>query len=156
MREHSIGKRLVEGYLCQPYSWFLNHNSAVLGKTILSEVSNVIGKGLAPMMNLITNSISTLFLFMLLFVVEPKLTCVVIITISIFYGLVYKFNRNLLTRIGKEVFRANEGRFKVLSEAFGASKEVKVGGLEQIYINQFSKPAKNIFLHSPLVQTPRV
>ena len=34
--EHSIGRRLVEGYLQQPYSWFLNRNSADLGKSILS------------------------------------------------------------------------------------------------------------------------
>ena len=38
MREYSIGKRLVEGYLHQPYSWFLNRNSADLGKNILGEV----------------------------------------------------------------------------------------------------------------------
>ena len=38
MREYSIGKRLVEGYLHQPYSWFLSRHSADLGKTILSEV----------------------------------------------------------------------------------------------------------------------
>jgi ATP-binding cassette, subfamily B, bacterial PglK len=35
MREYSIGKRLVEGYLHQPYSWFLNRHSANLGKTTL-------------------------------------------------------------------------------------------------------------------------
>ena len=36
-REYSLGKRLVEGYLHQPYSWFLRRHSAELGKTILSE-----------------------------------------------------------------------------------------------------------------------
>lgn len=41
MREYSIGKRLIERYLRQPYSWFLNRHSAVLGKTILSEVNQV-------------------------------------------------------------------------------------------------------------------
>ena len=30
MRQYSIGKRLVEGYLNQPYSWFLGRNSANL------------------------------------------------------------------------------------------------------------------------------
>ena len=35
MRDYSIGKRLVEGYLNQPYSWFLNRHSADLGKTVL-------------------------------------------------------------------------------------------------------------------------
>ena len=41
MREYTIGKRLIEGYLHQPYSWFLNRHSADLGKNILSEVSFV-------------------------------------------------------------------------------------------------------------------
>ena len=31
-RNYSLAKRLVEGYLNQPYSWFLNRNSAELGK----------------------------------------------------------------------------------------------------------------------------
>ena len=35
MREHSIGVRLFKGYLNQPYSWFLNRNSADLGKSIV-------------------------------------------------------------------------------------------------------------------------
>ena len=43
IREYSVGKRLIQGYLHQPYSWFLNRNSAELGKNILSEVTLVIG-----------------------------------------------------------------------------------------------------------------
>ena len=46
MREYSIGKRLLEGYLHQPYSWFLNRHSADLGKSVLSEVSAVIISGM--------------------------------------------------------------------------------------------------------------
>ena len=42
MREYSIGKRLLHGYLSQPYSWTLNRNSADFSKTILSEVNIII------------------------------------------------------------------------------------------------------------------
>ena len=35
--EYSISKRLVEGYLNQPYSWFITQHSADLGTKILSE-----------------------------------------------------------------------------------------------------------------------
>ena len=42
MREYSIGKRLVESYLNQPYDWFLSRHSADIGKTILSEVAMVV------------------------------------------------------------------------------------------------------------------
>jgi ABC-type multidrug transport system fused ATPase/permease subunit len=39
MQEHRISKRLLETYLSQPYSWFLDQNSAELGKSILSEAN---------------------------------------------------------------------------------------------------------------------
>ena len=60
MRQYSISKRLVENYLRQPYSWFLNRNSADLGKTILSEVNQVIGGGMAPLLDLIAKVIVTI------------------------------------------------------------------------------------------------
>ena len=53
MCEYSIGKRLVEGYLHQPYSWFLNRHSANLGKTILSEVTLVIEGSVIPITALV-------------------------------------------------------------------------------------------------------
>ena len=114
MCEYNIASRLIKSYLYQPYSWFLNRNSATIGKTILSEVSRVVGKGLTPMMNLITNIIVTLTIFILLVYVEPKLAGIVLITMCTFYVLVYNFNKNLLSKIGKELFSDNEKRFKVL------------------------------------------
>ena len=51
--------------------------------------------------------------------------------------------RKFLNRIGKERLESNKMRFTTISEAFGASKEVKVGGLEELYINRFSTFAKN-------------
>jgi hypothetical protein len=50
----------------------------------------------------------------------------------------------------KKFLIANEERFKILSEAFGASKEIKIGRFRKVYINQFSKPSKKIALNSAL------
>tara|TARA_B100001057_G_C22780220_1_gene923345 strand:- start:67 stop:1530 length:1464 start_codon:yes stop_codon:yes gene_type:complete len=159
MTKHNISERLVGKYLYQPYTWFLDRNSSILGKSILSEVGNVMGRGLTPMISLISNSLLTLLLFILLVLVEPVLTLIVILIVSVFYGLVYKFNQNLIRRIGDENFRANELRFKVLLEAFGATKEIKLAGLENIFLNQFSNPSKIIAKNSSLIniisQIPR-
>ena len=57
MREYSLGKRLLEGYVRQPYVWFLNRNSAELGKNILSEVSRFTNYCLLTMVNIISHSI---------------------------------------------------------------------------------------------------
>ena len=142
MREYSIGKRLIQGYLHQPYSWFLNRNSAELGKTILSEVSQVIAGGIKPFIDLITHSIVAIALITLLIVSDSKLALMVGFLLGGAYGAFFYFTRLYLNRIGKERLENNELRFKSVSEAFGASKEIKVGGLEQIYIEKFSNSAK--------------
>ena len=41
MRQYSLGKRMIEGYIHQPFSWFLNRHSADLGKNIISEVGQL-------------------------------------------------------------------------------------------------------------------
>ncbi len=143
MREYSVGKRLLQGYLHQPYSWFSGRNSADLGKNILSEVGTVIGAGMKPLMDLIAQVMVTTAIIILLFIIDPKLIIIVSFFLISSYGLFFYFIRRYLGRIGKERFESNMHRFKTISEAFGASKEVKVGGLEQTYIKIFSNSAKH-------------
>ncbi len=147
MREYSIGKRLIEGYLHQPYSWFLNRNSAEIGKSILSEVGIVVSGGLRPMMELIANSMVTIALLTLLIIANPYLSLIVGFSLCGAYGIIYKFTRDYLNRIGQERLESNEKRFTSITEAFGAAKEVKVGGLEQTYIKRFAEPAYTFARH---------
>lgn len=142
MREYTIGKRLVEGYLNQPYSWFLSRHSSDLGKTILSDVGIVIGNGVMPMMSLISQCAVIIALLSLLIFIDPKLSLFVGLTLATAYTLIFKISRGFLASIGQEVVKANQSRFAVVSEAFDAAKEVKVGGLEQAYIKRFSVPAE--------------
>ena len=142
MRNFSITKKLVEGYLHQPYTWFLSHNSAELGKTILSEVGNVVTNGIGPLMEVIAKGMVATALIILLIIVDPKLALMVGFFLSVAYSLIFYFTRNYLNFLGKNNLKNNELRFKSISEAFGAIKEVKVEGLEQSYIKLFSKPAQ--------------
>ena len=142
MREFSIGKRLIEGYLRQPYSWFLSRNSSELGKTILSQVGEVVGGGIRPLMELIAKGAISIAFIVLLIIADPKVALVVGISLGATYGLIYKLIRNYLKRIGQKHLKNNELRFSSIIEAFGAAKEVKVNGLEQIYIDRFSNSAK--------------
>lgn len=152
MREYSLGKRLVEGYLHQPYAWFLNRHSADLGKTILSEVSNVVGTALTPLMTLIAQCAVTVALLSLLLITEPALALTVGTVLALAYGLIFKLMSRFLSRIGVERLQANADRFTYVSEAFGAVKEVKVGGLEQVYVRRFSAPAETYARHKAAAQ----
>ena len=141
MREYSIGKRLIEGYLRQPYSYYLNKHSAELGKNILSEVGVVISTGLRPLIDLIVNSMVALSITILLVIVDPKLMLIVSCSLGLSYGLIYWFTSKFLKILGKERTEKNQLRFLAINEAFGAIKEIKVGGLEKNYIKRFSDSA---------------
>ena len=142
MRLYSVSRRFVEGYLNQPYSWFLNRNSADLGKTILSEVGEVIGGGLAPSLDLIAKSMIAICLLTLLILADPQLALIVGGLLGLAYGSFFYFIRKSLNRTGKERLASNQSRFTIISEAFGAAKEVKAFGLEHSYVGRFSEPAK--------------
>ena len=141
MRRYTIGKRVLETFLRQPYSWFLNRNSADLGKSILSEVGAIIGKGLRPLFELVSRLLIVVVLIILLLLVDVKITLVVAFIIGGSYGLFFYLTKNYLYRIGKERFKNNTSLFMSINEAFGAVKEIKIGGLEKTYIERFSDPA---------------
>lgn len=142
MHEYSISRRLVESYLHQPYAWFLNQHSADLGKSVLSEVTQVVYSAVMPMIQFIAQGAVVLAIIVLLLVIDPWLSLVAGGVVGLAYGLIYKLMRDYLTRIGTERLLANEMRFATVSEAFGGIKEVKVGGLEESYIQRFSRPAQ--------------
>jgi ABC-type multidrug transport system fused ATPase/permease subunit len=142
MQEYSIGKRLIERCLHQPYSWFLSRNSSDLGKTILSEVSQVVTYGITPLMELVAKSMISIVLIVLLIIVDPKLALIIGLSLTVVYLLIFNFVSNYLHRTGKKRLTNNELRFIAVNEAFGAIKEIKVGGLEQKYVNDFSNSAE--------------
>ena len=141
---YTLAKRLVAGYLNQPYSWFLRRHSADLGKSILSEVGLVINQGLSPALNLIRQSVVTLAIMMVLIFVDLKLTLIVILTLGLSYSLIYFSIRDFIQKIGQKRLDTNKWIFTSVNEAFGATKEIKVSGLEQEYIKRFSSPAKSL------------
>ncbi len=143
LREFSIGKRLIEGYLHQPYSWFLNRHSADFEKNILSEVSLVISHGLTPLLDLIARSMVVIAIITLLILADPGLTIIMGFSLGITYFFIFYFIKNYLHRIGKKRLENNQLRFLTVNESFSATKEIKVLGLEENYIKSFAEYAKN-------------
>ncbi len=144
MREYTIGKRLIENYVHQPYSWFLDKHSADLGKSILSEVTLVVQNSLNPLIQIITQLFVALAIVSFLVFSNPKLSLIAFLTLVITYVLTYTFVRKRLAYIGEERLKKNKLRFTAVSEVFNAFKEIKVGVLEKIYIKRFADPAKKL------------
>ena len=142
LREYSIGKRILEGYLHQPYSWFLSRNSSEIGKTILSEVQKLVEIGLYPLMELVAKGAIVIAIVTLLFLVDPKLAFISGFTLGGAYWFIFHFIKKFINRIGKVRLENNQLRFKDVNEAFSAAKQVKLGALEHYYIKRFSHSTK--------------
>ena len=141
MRSYSISTRLFGGYLSQPYVWFLSRHSADLGKTILSEVGQVIQMTIVPALTLLAYIAVVLALAVLLFLVEPVVVTFVVAALGGSYGLIYFGIRRLLNRIGEQRVHANRERYQAANEAMGGIKDVKMLGLENAYLRRFREPA---------------
>lgn len=142
--QYNIARRLVEGYLNQPYDWFLNRHSAELGKNILNEVTLVVRQGFTPILNLFKQMIVTISIVFILVLVNPKLTLIMGATLGFVYITIYLTIKKLILSIANKRLGATKWIFTVISEAFNATKEIKVSGVEQSYIDKFSNPAKTL------------
>ena len=142
MRNYSISRRLVAGYLAQDYQWFLNRNSAELGKATLSEVQQVVDTGLVSVISGLAQTTVIIAILLLLISIDPKLALFAGGAIGGAYLIIFLTFRGLLNRAGRDRLAANEGRFKAVNEAFVGIKDVKLGGHESAALRRFDSAAR--------------
>src|SRR6056297_1433645 len=155
MRGFTLSSRLLEVYLHQPYTWFLERNSSDISKTVLAEIGRLVSTVLIPGLKVVSNTILAAALFVFLIVVEPFIALAATAIIGGGYALIYLKLRPLLTQYGTEMLEANTQRFRLTQEAAGGFKEVKLLGIEDHYVKRFMKPARHIASLTALVQMMR-
>jgi ABC-type multidrug transport system fused ATPase/permease subunit len=74
MRGYTVSSRLLSAYLSQPYPWFLDRNSAELGKNVLNEVDGLVTRVIQPCLRLVANALLVLAILSSLVVVDPLVT----------------------------------------------------------------------------------
>ncbi len=159
MRRHSIGERLLETYLRQPYAFFLNRHSGDMAKNVLSEVDQFVGQFLRPAVMLVANSVLAVGIVGLLVAANPLLAVIVAIMFGAIYALIYLTIRRRLLRIGQQQVRANRARFTTAGECLSGIKDVKLLGREHAYVSRYRYPSlifsKNAATSATLTQVPR-
>ena len=152
MCESGLSRRIFNLYIHQPYSWFLNRNSSVLGKNIIAEVNTVVNYGLLPLVSIVAQTIVTISIVSLLILTNAKLAISIIFILLFIYINIFKTVSSFLKRIGGERSSINSSRFKLLNEAFNAYKVVKILGLENIYIERYKPIAKKYAIKNSNLQ----
>jgi ABC-type multidrug transport system fused ATPase/permease subunit len=159
MRRHSIGSRLLETYLRQPYAFFLDRHSGDMSKTILSEVDQLIQNVFRPAYNMVAYSLVLIAITALLLLVNPWLALLAAGLLGGLYALVFLGLKHKLTRLGCTLVSANKERFMAAGEAFGGIKDIKLLGREQSYFSRFATPSQQFAAtqatHQTINQVPK-
>lgn len=147
MRRYSLSRRLLDGYLRQPYAFFLSRNSADLTRRTLSDVDTVVDHCLIPVLEMIAHGLAMVMLLLLLVAVHPMLSLIALGTVGGFYTAFYFGAKQSIGRIGRDRGLANLARFTVVAETFGGIKETKLFGREQSFSDSYSGPALRFARH---------
>lgn len=148
MNNHRLSRRLLEKYLSMPYPYFLNKNSSELSKNVLSDVSQLTGSFMIPLMNIISRGLAAIFILTMLLWINALASILTILVIGGTYALIYwRVNRNLKHR-GEKSLAANLYRFKAVLEAFGGIKDIKVLNREDYFLDLYTHHSYQFARHN--------
>ena len=137
-KNHDISSALLRKYLSLPYVYFLSKHSADLGKNILSEVEQMTGHLLLPLMRILTSGIVVFIILTLLFFVNPAVAAITVLLFGSLYVAIFVFLRRRLRVKGEKRVQENTGRFTVATEALAGIKDIKILGREGYFLERFS------------------
>lgn len=134
---YMLAHRLLASYLARPYEFFLNRNTAEMGKNVLAEARTVVAGIINPGMQVLSGSLMSLLIIALLLAVNPFTAVVIFGVLGACYVTIYFTINRRLTGIGEDQFKANAMKFKVANEALAGIKDLKVMGRERVFLERF-------------------
>jgi ATP-binding cassette, subfamily B, bacterial PglK len=132
-----MSDRLFRGFLSRPYPFFLERNTAVLGKELLSETQNFFTYALEPITVVIARGLQVFAVAIALVVFDWRTATLAAALFGGFYGATYALLHRRIARYGSMRYDANERRFRLAAEALAGVKEVRLFGRERWYIGAF-------------------
>lgn len=144
MRIHSISHRLLVSYLSQSYPFFLNRHSGEMSTLVLAETEEVVRQFLLPAAELIASILTVIAIVSLLLWVDPLIAAIAFGVLGGVYGAVYTLSRNILKSYGNVRVEANSERFRIVKEALGGIKDIKLLGREGFYAARYANPSQRM------------
>lgn len=147
-----ISEKLLASYLKQPYTFFLQKNSAELIRNISEDVSMLIDTVLSAMQLVVEVLVCGLLLIYLLFM-DKTITLVVGAVLVVFLLLIMRTLKKNIRKRGQNVREAREGITKWLFQTFGGIKETKLLERENFFKNRYGEQSAKFAYNHGIYQT---
>ena len=131
-------ERMMKNYLRRGYEFYLNADTAVVQRSITSDVNNMYALILA-VLQLISDGIIFLFLVVYCLAQDVAMTLLLASVMMILLWVIKKVLKPILKKAGEDNQNYYSGLFKWISQTVQGIKEVKIAGKEQYFVSEYIK-----------------
>lgn len=135
--QREIGIRLMKSYMAEPYSFFLEKNSAVLMRGVGTDVTQFFQLVMQCLIMLSSCLMIVIFGLFLLYT-DVVLSVSMIIVMILFVTLFVRWNKERALRFGRQTKECQGKMNQWLMQAFGGIKEIKILKREEYFVDQYS------------------
>ena len=134
-------ERMMKNYLRRGYEFYLNADTAVVQRSITSDVNNMYALILA-LLTLMSDAIVFVFLVTFCFLQDPTMTILIAGVLLLLLVLIKKVLKPILHKAGEDNQNYYSGLFKWISQTVQGIKEVKISCKEQYFVSEYVKCGK--------------
>ena len=131
-------ERMMRNYLRRGYEFYLNADTAVVQRSITSDVNNMYALILS-LLQLLSDGVVSLFIVSYCFITNGTMTMVMALVMIVLMVVVKRVLKPIMYKAGKDNQEYYSGLFKWISQTVQGIKEVKVNGKEQFFVDEYVK-----------------
>ncbi len=134
-------ERMMRNYLRRNYEFYLNADTAVVQRSITSDVNNMYALILA-LLQMMSDGIVSLFVITYCFLTNGTMTMILAAVMLLVMAIVKKVLKPIMYKAGKDNQDYYSGLFKWISQTVQGMKEVKIATKEQYFVDEYKKCGK--------------
>ncbi len=131
-------ERMMKNYIRRDYEFFLHADTAVIQRSITSDVNNMYALILS-LLQLLSESIVFVFLAVVLFIAEPMMTVMISVLLVLTLLVIKTVLKPMMQKAGKDNQDYYSGLFKWISQTVTGIKDVKTTGRESYFVDEYIK-----------------
>ena len=136
--QFATSRRMMINFMNRPYEYYLNADTAVIQRSITSDVNNMYGL-ILNLLQLISEVVVFACLVAVLLVVDAMMIITIAVLLIVVLLVIKVVLKPIMAKAGKENQEFYSGLFKWIEQSVMGIKEIKIANKEQYFINEYAK-----------------
>ena len=136
--QFATSRKMMINFMNRPYEYYLNADTAVIQRSITSDVNNMYGLILS-LLQLVSEAVVFACLVAVLLVVDARMIMTIAVLLIVVLLLIKVVIKPIMVKAGQENQDYYSGLFKWIEQSVMGIKEIKIANKEQYFINEYAK-----------------